>query len=56
MLRYSNDNGTTWHEIRIPERSHKLKDLNDEIIQQMRMKKHYNELTSKEIYGMRLNA
>ena len=35
VLRYSSDNGATWHEVRIPEGSYELKDLNDEIIQQM---------------------
>ena len=47
VLRYSNDRGTTWHEVRIPEGSYKLKDLNNELVQQMRMKRHYNELTNK---------
>ena len=47
VLRYSNDAGTTWHEVRIPEGSYELKDLDDELVQQMRMKRHYNELTNK---------
>ena len=56
VLRYSNDNGTTWHEMRIPEGRYELKDLNDEIIQQMRMKRHYNELTNKPYISITANV
>ena len=56
VLRYSNDAGTTWHEVRIPEGSYELKDLNDEIIQQMRMKKHYNELINKPYISIIANV
>jgi hypothetical protein len=37
VLRYSSKAGTTWHEIRIPEGSYELIDLNREIIQQLTM-------------------
>jgi hypothetical protein len=56
VLSYSNDAGTTWHEVRIPEGSYELKDLNEEIIQQMRMKKHYNELTNKPYISITANV
>ena len=56
VLSYSNDNGTTWHEVRIPEGSYELKDLNDEMIQQMRMKGHYNELTNKPFISITANV
>ena len=56
VLRYSNDGGTTWHEVKIPEGSYELKDLNDEIIQQMRMKRHYNELTNKPYISIEANV
>jgi hypothetical protein len=56
VLRNSNDNGVTWHEVRIPEGSYELKDLNDEIIQQMRMKRHYNELSNKPYISIAANV
>ena len=56
VLRYSNDTGVTWHEIRIPEGSYELKDLNDELVQQMRMKRHYNELTNKPYISIAANV
>jgi hypothetical protein len=56
VLRYSNDNGTTWHEVRIPEGSYELKDLNEEAIQQMRMKRHYNELANKPYISFTANV
>ena len=56
VLRYSNDAGVTWHDVRIPEGSYELKDLNDEIIQQMRMKKHYNELSNKPYISIVANV
>ena len=56
VLRYSNDRGTTWHEVRIPEGSYELKDLNDELVQQMRMKRHYNELTNKPYISIAANV
>jgi hypothetical protein len=56
VLRYSNDNGTTRHEVRIPEGSYELKDLNEEAIQQMRMKRHYNELANKPYISFTANV
>jgi hypothetical protein len=41
--------------VRIPEGSYELKDLNDEIIQQMQMKKHYHELTNKPYISITAN-
>jgi hypothetical protein len=42
--------------VRIPEGSYELKYLNDGIIQQMRMKRHYNELTNKPYISITANV
>lgn len=41
-MRYSTDNGKTWHDLIIPTGSYELSQLNLEIERQMRDKNHYN--------------
>jgi hypothetical protein len=43
-LRYSNDNGATWHYILISKGSYELNKLNDEIEKQMKQNNHYDKV------------
>lgn len=47
LLRYSNDDGKTWHGIVIPEGSYELDDISKSVEHQMKQKNHYNNQHNK---------
>lgn len=53
-FRYSNDSGTTWFEINVPEGSYGIDDINDTIQQKMRQNGHYD--SANEEYYITISA
>ena len=56
LFRYSADNGRTWQNILIPERSYELQDINDAVSLQMKQNNHFDKIHNKSFVTLAPNA
>ncbi len=56
LIRYSNDSGTTWTNISIPEGSYEIDDMNEYITQQMKQNSHYDTANNVPYISITANA